>query len=356
MAESQGGGLQRIQSSALLGEKTLQRRREPSHVEKQKGLSGLLESVIQVREKAEGGSLGRARTAEEWLLAANILVDCPLPFRPTHHRQVLRRTRFHNAFVTITFTAHRPGVALPTATDSRLLHWLLNRVVREAREAQARGEAPRRTVEWKSAYEYLEGVGKTICAKNYRDLRASLSRIAGLSITIERHDGTGDLGIHAAFLESWHLPPSLDRTSGRDPDDRDIPYAVALSELIVRTATEHFVAIPTAIWKLTKGRPLQGSLLMWLYKRAYTAGAPSLIPWELLRDQFGLEDSNQRRIKPVTKRMVALLRTMWPGCDVQVLCNGIRFAQPTAPFLQRNFASTDRATQQLRKHRPSAPE
>ena len=42
-------------------------------------------------------------------------------------------------------------------------------------------------------------------------------------------------------------------------------------------------------------------LLMWLYKRAYTAAAPSLVSWDLLRDQFGLEDSNRRRIKPITK-------------------------------------------------------
>lgn len=337
-------------------EGTANRGREASSVEKQKGLSNLLEAVMEVRERAEGGILGKAKTADEWLLAANVLIDCPLPFRPTRDRQVTRRTRFHNAFVTVTFTAHRPGVDLPTATDSRLLHWLLNRVVREARESQARGEAPRRTVEWKSAYEYLADVGKTICAKNYRDLRDSLSRIAGLSITLERHDGTGDLGIHTAFLESWYLPPSLDRTSRRGPGKTGGQYAVALSEAIVKTATEHFVAIPIAIWKLTKERPLQGSLLMWLYKRAYTAAAPSLVSWELLRAQFGLEDSNRRRIKPVTKKMVALLRTMWPGCDVQVLSNGIRFSQQTAPFLQRSFAPGDWSAHGTRRHRPSAPE
>jgi len=324
-----------------------------SRLEKQRGLSNLLEAVIQVREQAEDGSLGKGRTAEGWLLAANVLIDCPLPFRPTRERQVTRRTRYHNAFVTVTFTAHRPGIDLPTATDSRLLHWLLNRVVQGAREAQARGELPCRIVEWNSAYEYLLDVGKTICAKNYQDLRDSLSRIAGLSITLERRDQMGDQGLHTSFLESWHLPPSLDRNSSRNSNEIEAPYAIALSEAIVRTATEHFVAIPVPIWRLTKGRPLQGSLLMWIYKRAYTAASPSVVSWDLLRDQFGLTDSNHRRIKPLTRRIVKLLQTMWPGCGVDVLSEGLRFSLQTAPFLQRNLTTGERYTRKPRRHRLS---
>lgn len=330
------------------------RHRVPSYIEKQKGLGNLLEAAVQVRERAEDGSIGNGRTTEQWLLAANVLIDCPLPFRPTSARQVSRRTRFHDAFVTITFTAHRPGVALPTATDSRVLHWLLNKVVQEARAAQARGEVPSCTVQWKSAYEYLTDAGKTICANNYKDLRESLSRISGLSITLERHDHTGDLGIHTAFLDSWYLPSSLDPSSKQSW--AGVNYAVALSEAIVRTATEHFVAIPTAIWKLTKGRPLQGCLLMWLYKRAHTSAAPSIVPWNLLKDQFGLEDSNPRRIKPLTKRMVTLLQAMWPGCGVQVLSSGIRFSQQTAPFLQRSIGRGDRFLRKTKRYRQSAPE
>ena len=79
------------------------RQRPSSYSEKQRGLSTLLEAVMEVRERAEEGSIGNGKTAEEWLLAANVLIDCPLPFRPTRDRQVTRRTRFHNAFVTITF-------------------------------------------------------------------------------------------------------------------------------------------------------------------------------------------------------------------------------------------------------------
>ncbi len=311
--------------------------RKPSKLEKEFGLSNLMESAMRIREAAQDGSIGRSRTADDWLLVAQVLIDCPLPFRPTKLRQVTRRTRFHDSFVTITYTAHRPGIALPTASDARMLHWLLNKVVQEARQAQTHGLAYSRIVEWSSGYSYLQDVGKTICAENYEDLRASFSRISGLGITLEMHDENGDRGQHTAFLESWHLPPSVDLRSKSSSKDAEIKYSVAVSEPIVRAAMEHFVAIPRVLWRLTKNRPLKGALMLWAFRRAYAAASTSLVSWDLLRAQFGIEHQNPQRIKQDLKEAVTMLRVMWPGCSVRILPAGVEFSRQTAPFATKDL-------------------
>ena len=213
------------------------------HAEKTRAQSRHLEQIIQIREASEDGSLGRGRTAKEWLMVAQALVDCPLPFRPTAERQVSRRTRSRGSFITITYTALRPEIALPTASDSRLLHWLLNKVVQGSLQATQDGSMPNRRVEWKSAYEYLTCVGKTLCAENYKDLRSSFARISGLGITIEIEDAFRSSGRIIPFLESWELPKSLDETSRNERSYLKPDYGVALSEPIVAAALDHFVAI-----------------------------------------------------------------------------------------------------------------
>jgi hypothetical protein len=194
---------------------------------------------------------------------------------------------------------------------------------------------PLRTFHWESAYEYLIAAGKTICAENYKSLRESFSRIAGLSITLQREDQEGELGLHSAFLPKWHLPPSVGGNLRRGDGESETRYFVALGEEFFEHAEDYFVAIPLAVWQLSKRRPLQGPLLIWLFKRAHTAASPSVVTWDLLREQFGLTDTNRERIKHVVENAVRILRVMWPGCAVDVLSEGVRFARSKSPFLQR---------------------
>jgi len=300
--------------------------------EKARAQSRHLEQIIQLREASEDGSLGRGHTAKEWLMVAQALVDCPLPFRPTTDRQVSRRTRSRGSFITVTYTALRPEIALPTASDSRLLHWLLNKVVQGWLQTTRNGAKPSRHVEWNSAYEYLKDVGKTLCAENYKDLRSSFARISGLGITIEIEDAFGSRGRIIPFLESWDLPKSLDETTRTEHPVFKSAYGVALSEPIVAAALEHFVAIPMVVWRLLKGRPLKGALLLWAFKRAYAADSCSVVPWDRLRAQFGVTDSNPRRLKQLMKETAALLKTMWPGSRMKIVESGVQFSRYVTPF------------------------
>ena len=302
------------------------------HAEKTRAQSRHLEQIIQIREASEDGSLGRGRTAKEWLMVAQALVDCPLPFRPTAERQVSRRTRSRGSFITITYTALRPEIALPTASDSRLLHWLLNKVVQGSLQATQDGSMPNRRVEWNSAYEYLTCVGKTLCAENYKDLRSSFARISGLGITIEIEDAFRSSGRIIPFLESWELPKSLDETSRNERSNFKPDYGVALSEPIVAAALDHFVAIPIVVWRLLKGRPLKGALLLWAFKRAYAADSCSVVPWDRLRVQLGITDTNPRRLKQLMKETATLLRTMWPGSRMKIVESGVQFSRYVSPF------------------------
>ncbi|MCL2659776.1 MAG: hypothetical protein FWD64_04570 [Acidobacteriaceae bacterium] len=112
--------------------------------EKQQGALRYVDRVAAIAENASVYANGRTDTA--WILIARALADCPLPYRPTQKRQTTKRTRFGDTWVTVTYTCNRPDADMPYGTDTRLMHWLIDRAVQEGRRAIAAGKEPSRLV------------------------------------------------------------------------------------------------------------------------------------------------------------------------------------------------------------------
>jgi hypothetical protein len=306
--------------------------RQERDQERDRGSLRYIERVASIRDSVDSGSLGLGKTCNKWILLSQVLIDCPLPFRPSRNRQVTTRTRSQGRWIKVTYTAVRDGIPLPTASDGHLLHWLLNKAVQKGREALARGERPNRRIGWSSAWGYLRDLGKSDSNKNYRDLRASFSRIAGLAITIEVQNEYGNRGLILPFLESWHLPKSIDANSRSPQKTNDESHCFVLSDSMLAYAIEHFVAIPLEIWQLGKRNPQRGAILIWAYRRAFATASSSVISWSQLREQFGITDSNPRRFKSVMRNTAILLRAIWPEAQMTISADGVHFSKALHPF------------------------
>jgi hypothetical protein len=187
-----------------LGVTTPPRQGRDYDAQKRQGALRYVGCVVSIAENA--GAIANGCTDTEWILLARALADCPLPYRPTQERQITKRTRFDGVWVKVSFTCARPGVAMPYGTDTRFMHWLIDRAVQEGRKAVAAGKEPSRSVTRRSTYEYLQDLRVSDGAKNYRQTRESFRRLSGLAMTIEYE--IGNRGKIIPFLEDWHLVSS----------------------------------------------------------------------------------------------------------------------------------------------------
>jgi hypothetical protein len=299
--------------------------------ESQQGARNYVNRVMAVTERSE--AIAHGRTDTEWILVAKALCDCPLPYRPTEERQITKRTRFDGKWVKITYTCARPDIAMPHGTDGRFMHWLIDRAVQQGRKARELGQEPSRTVTWNSTYEYLRDLGASDGEKNYRQTRESFRRLSGLAITIE-FEGPGDRGKIIPFLDDWNLPAALDPKEQQGQQALDIDrFGFTISEVIFKQAMQYLVTIPRAIWRLTKGNPRKGALLLWAFTRAYAATGESKIVWDGLREQFWYDASNPWKIKGVMQQIAGLLRTLWPEANMTITDDGVVFDKASAAFL-----------------------
>ena len=300
--------------------------------EKLKGSLNLINRVVSITENA--AAIAKGRTDTDWILISKALSDCPLPYRPTQERQITKRTRFDGRWVKVTYTCARPDVAMPYGADTRFMHWLIDRAVQDGRKAEARGEKPSRSVTWNSTYEYLRDIGASDGANNYRKTRESFRRLSGLAITIEYETGTGERGKIIPFLEDWYLPKAIDREEMNGQQALDIDrYGFTISEPLFKEALKYLITIPRPIWRLTKGNPRKGTLLLWAFTRAYAANGPSVISWDALRDQFWYDESSPWKVKTVMKQVANLLHTLWPEARMCVTDEGVEFDRAAGVFL-----------------------
>ena len=213
------------------------------------------------------------------------------------------------------------------------MHWLIDRAVQQGREARLCGREPNRSVTWNSTYEYLQDLGASDGVKNYRKTRESFKRLSGLAITIE-FEGPGDRGKIIPFLEDWNLPKALDPKEQAGQQALDIDrYGFTISAVLFEQAMQYLVTIPRAIWRLTKGHPRKGALVLWAFTRAYAATGESRVTWDVLREQLWYDESNPRKIKGVMQQISGLLRALWPGANMIITDEGVVFTKATSGFL-----------------------
>jgi Replication initiator protein A len=299
--------------------------------EKKRGAVNYVNRVVTVADSAD--AIANGRTDTEWILVAKALCDCPLPYRRTKETKVTKRTRFDGKWVKVTYSAVRDGIQMPHGTDTRFMHWLIDRAVQQGRKAVKLGQEPSRTVTWNSTYEYLKDLGASDGVKNYRKTRESFKRLSGLAITIE-FEGPNDRGKILPFLEDWNLPKSIDPSEQQGQQALDIDrYGFTISDPLFRQAMKYLVTIPRRMWRLTKGNPRKGALLLWAFTRAYAATGESKITWAVLREQFWYDESNPRKIKGVMHQVSVLLKALWAGANMAITDEGVLFDKAASPFL-----------------------
>jgi Replication initiator protein A len=300
--------------------------------EKQQGARNYVNRVVAVAESTD--EIANGRTDTEWILVAKSLCDCPLPYRPTEQTKITKRTRFNGKWVKVTYSAVRDGIAMPYGTDTRFMHWLIDRAVQEGRKTVKLGQEPSRSVTWNSTYEYLKDLGASRSDRNYKRSRESFKRLSGLAITIEIESASDEEGQILPFLESWKLPKSISHKERSGQLALDIDrYGFTISDPLFKQAMKYLVTIPRRMWRLTKGNPRKGALLLWAFTRAYASTGESRITWDVLREQFWYDESNPWKIKGVMHQIAVLLKALWAGANMTITDEGVVFDKATSAFL-----------------------
>lgn len=292
----------------------------------------LIDNLVTIREHAEQGELDH----DKWMCLVKVLLACPLPYRPTALRQVTRRTRFQNQWVTITYTACRPSIELPFGADNKLMHWLFDLGIRQAQDALNGGGSD--VIRYRSTRNFLTDCGMTDAKANYETVKNGFRRLTGLAITVEFENNCEERGAIIPLLDQWCLPRSIAQAAGVRKGRTLDEYGFVLSNQLREHSEAYSVRVPRQLWRLLKGKPLQSALLLWMFHRAWSAEGESKIKWEILRNQFWYDDSNPRRLPQCVRRVVSLLLAMWPTATVHVENDGLVFDKATGYLLSDNYS------------------
>ena len=289
-----------------------------------------INNLAAVREQADSGSV-----VDKWMYLIKALLACPLPYRPTFKRQITRRTRFDGKWISITYTACRPNIAMPYGADAKLMHWLFDRGIRQAREAEKSRARESRVIPYRSTSEYLTDCGMCDSSENYQTVSASFRRLTGLAITVEVEAEGEEAGAIIPLLDSWRLPKSIDHHAETLRPQSGDGYGFVLSNELYEHGRKHCVRIPRQMWRLLKGRPRKAGILLWLYVRAWAAQSESRVKWQILREQLWYDKSNPRRLQSQTRDAINLLHVMWPEANVRAEADGIVFGKAASYLIPR---------------------
>jgi hypothetical protein len=280
-----------------------------------------IDNLVHIRERTVQGELGH----DKWMCLVKVLLDCPLPYRPTAQRQVTRRTRFQNQWISITYTACRPNIDMPHGADNKLMHWLFDLGIRQAQEATKTGRDDVTVIRYRSTRNFLTDCGMTDNQENYETVKASFLRLTGLAITVEFKNDGEDRGAIIPLLDGWRLPRSIAQAAGARNGPFSEEYGFVLSKQLRNHSQAYSTRIPRQLWQLLKGRPLKSALLLWMYHRAWSAEGESKIKWNILEDQFWYAQSNPRMLRTYVRRAVIQLQAMWPAVNIHVEDDGLVF-------------------------------
>ena len=283
----------------------------------------LARNVADVTAARVDGSLG-----DDIIKLAQVLFMCALPHSRTTAPRVTRRVKLSDGtHLTVTFSTMRDDVSLPFGGDRKLLAWIFDRAIRTNS-----GFVP-----WSAASEYQRELGLSEGGKSNRNLQARFARIAGLGLVVVRERNGVEVTRGYKVLADTRLPGSI---TGRtiDANQRTLPgfgegFGVKLTDELFDDIGRYNSVLPRLIWQKITGPSQVQDIALWLFVRCYAAASETVIPWAAFQEQFGVEDSNPRRIKANARLAVKLLGTIWPEASIEEDPNGIRVAKATAPLL-----------------------
>ncbi len=316
--KAKGGGLRTVKPRNRLKESTQAAKRKAS-------------TLVSLREQRQEDSL------KDLIFISRYLVAMSLPYSPTKDRQIVKSARLGDGRrVQLALSAAVPGVDLPYGSDRTLLHWLLDQIARQVREAVKAGAAgdvleQSRFVKWESAADYLRDMGlATDSGKNYSDLRARYRRLSGLSIGLLIEGPDRDTMHNIPLIERADLPSSIDWQAENSGQQRlvDLEFGVLFSRRLVEALMESAVPFPKEILRKTRKQSQMQDYWLFLAWRSYGARSASLIPWHEVREQLWQQDQTERRIKTRFREAITALRIIWPELQAEVKEKGLWVAPP----------------------------
>lgn len=262
-------------------------------------------AVVELRRQREDGEWN------ELLQVAQALIVCSLPYQRTTERQLVRRARAADGSeVVVTFTATDPDVELPYGSDRTLLHWLVDRAIR----------ADQPFVAWDTAIEFLRDAGLSDHGKNFRDLRDRFDRLSSVAITVTREQAGRKRRLVMPIIEESNLPSSVDLRAEARGERRllDEAFGFKLNARFWSEVKERHVPVPWELIRQTRKQSQLQDFMLWIYWRSYAARGQSRVPLEVIREQFGIMDSNPWRLKQQIKDAYQALRFIDPAFPGEV--------------------------------------
>ncbi len=289
-------------------------------------------ALAKNRQALRIGEIAAARhegtLGEEYIKLAQAMILCTLPYSQTKELRITRKARLGDgSLLSVTFSAAREKTPLPFGADRKLLAWIFDRAIRS--------DSP--FIPWTSATEYQREMGLPIGGSGNRDLHKRFERVSGLVISIQRQTSTDRRELIYPIMQGIHLPRSITGLHSEE-DQPSLPelidrFGFTLNPSLFEDIRKYHIVLPRRLWQEISGPTQVQDIVYWLIFRCYSVASESVIPWAALSEQFPA-DKNQRRTRANARQAIVILRTLWPGVQIEEMTQGIWVAHTSEPMLQ----------------------
>jgi hypothetical protein len=292
------------------------RRAKWSKAEQAAAQGNLFEKMLIHRQQVQDLREGKSH---KFIMIANSLVLCGLPYRPTEAMEVVRTAKTGSGKTTVTFYAlakDKDGKRIPMArgTDRTFLHWAVDRSIK----------LKNRFVPFGAAREFFDDMEISTSGENYRSLRETQRRLAGLNIFVEKFGSLEERAPLHVFEHS-RLPLSLQP----DCEMIDGPTGLLFGERFFKEVSTRPIPFLLPLLRTLSKKPQMQDFALFLHHRSYSAESASCIPWDMLRGQLWQEDRTTQRMRLRMEEAIDLLKVAWPELNAVAARDGLIIGPPT---------------------------
>lgn len=235
-------------------------------------------------------------------LISKALMFCPLPYRRTEEKQLVKECRVPGGNIQVVLNALDDKIPLPFGNDAFVLDLL---------SSQARY---RKSPEIKTDHlaDLMRLLGhERLSGRDYREFMERIRRIGAFAMRVKRR---GSLAINARVVDVdgsafWGAQDIKRESRGEQPL---APYVIRLSPEYYADLMTSYAALPFEVLAEFKGSPTEYSLVKWLWLRADVSTSATVVPWEELLEERGSNDSNVWRFQTQVRTVLAKLAPARP--------------------------------------------
>lgn len=235
-------------------------------------------------------------------LISKALMFCPLPYRRTEEKQLVKECRVPGGNIQVVLNALDDKIPLPFGNDAFVLDLL---------SSQARfRKNPEITTEHLADLMQMLG-HEHFGGRDYRIFLERIRRIGAFAMRVKRR---GSLAINARVVDVdgsafWGAQDIEREKRGERPL---MPYVIRLSPEYYADLMTSYVPLPLEVLARFSGSPTEYSLVKWLWIRADVSASATVVPWDELVQERGSSDSNVWRFQAQVRTVLAKLAPARP--------------------------------------------